>query len=123
MSNNKAFCARPGCGIAYALHNRIAPACAGYIAPDSAAGRAIRKADKAARLRLVTPLQVATVATSSSIPPLCPTCGGRTDGVKPEPSFTGMRVAACDCEPETVEIDPPSDAELLADWQRTGEML
>lgn len=26
-------------------------------------------------------------------------------------------------EEETVDIDPPSDAELLADWQRTGEML
>lgn len=42
MSNNKAFCLRPGCGLSHALHSRGGAACGNYISPDSDAGRAIR---------------------------------------------------------------------------------
>lgn len=54
MAQSKSFCARPGCGIAFAVHERIG--CGNYIAPDSDAGRAIARANKAAapRLALVT---------------------------------------------------------------------
>lgn len=45
MSSNKAFCARPGCLVAFAVHGQPG-SCGNYIAPDSKAGRAVTQAEK-----------------------------------------------------------------------------
>jgi len=38
--------------------------------------------------------------SDAGLPPVCARCGGRTDGVKPVSSISGMRIAACDCPAE-----------------------
>jgi hypothetical protein len=50
MSNTKAFCARPGCGIARAAHGVITAACGNYIDPTSKAGVAIKHAEAATKV-------------------------------------------------------------------------
>lgn len=84
----KAFCARPGCRVAYAVHGRLATACAGYIDPSSSAGVAIRRAEKQQEKAKRAHLSVVETPV-------------------PEP---------IEDEP-TAKVPTLSDAQLLAEWK------
>jgi hypothetical protein len=58
VKHPKAFCARPGCRIAYALHSRSAAACANYIDPTSPAGVAILRVEKKTQRKIARHLRL-----------------------------------------------------------------
>lgn len=107
----KAFCARPGCGIARAVHGRIG--CAGYIAPTSDAGRAIVRAEESRRKAFALAL-VETPPPSVDVPTYVEFDVEETTVV--ERPKTIAQIAA----EWSAELDPASDEDLLADFQTFG---
>lgn len=98
-TKRQSHCGRPSCRVARAVHHILARACEHFVEPGSKEAHELRRA----HLVLVsTPVPIAN--------------GVGIDPVTGEVADGPYDSEATD-EEETVEIDPPTDAQLLSEWR------